>query len=519
MFEFEENLEFNAKIKVVGVGGGGGNALKTMVRAQIDDVDFIAVNTDIQSLRQNEAPVKIQIGHKLTRGLGAGANPGIGRDAALEDLSLIKEAVSGSDLVFITAGMGGGTGTGAAPVIAKVARDLGILTIGIVTKPFSFEGRKRMRQAEDGLNSLKEAVDTLICIPNDNLLNLASKETPMTDSFKMADQVLLHAVKAVTDLVTIPGLINLDLADMRSVMAGAGYAMMGTGVSSGANRAVEAAKMALASPLLGDLRLQEATGVILNITGSSAMTLFEVNEACRFVQDSCHKDVNILFGSVHDESMQDRIRITLIATGFTGVMEQKPIQPPMKTIAAWAELPIVEPIQPETVTPFVPQILPADPLTEITNIELKTDILEPAKLDASKPEDNNNQLREMFAELAKEREPELPLFAELISSEVKAPQVTTPAPSPISYRETPSPWGVTSETMPPRAMRPMGTRAPESSGGLGLQQAELDSLPIVNIRRQMPDKAGIRKMIADVGLNDASDDKYDIPAFIRKRAD
>lgn len=336
MFEFEEDLSVVAKIKVVGVGGGGGNAIKTMMRASIEGVDFIAINTDIQAIKQNDAPIKIQIGNKLTRGLGAGANPEVGRDAAMEDASLIREALDGCDMIFLTAGMGGGTGTGASPVIAGIARELGILTVGIVTKPFSFEGRKRMKQADEGIEELRKAVDTLICIPNDNLLGLADKSTPIVDSFKMTDHVLLHAVRGISDLITTPGLINLDFADVNTIMRNAGIALMGTGVASGENRAIEAAKMAISSPLLANVSISGATGLLLNITGSSNMTLFEVNEACKLIQEEAHEDANIIFGSVIDDQSQDEISVTVIATGFEkekipAMEEAKPLRKATQT--------------------------------------------------------------------------------------------------------------------------------------------------------------------------------------------
>src|SRR3989339_547819 len=294
MFEFEDDLSVAAKIKVVGVGGGGGNAIKTMMRARMEGIDFAAINTDIQALKLNEAPTKIQIGSQLTKGLGAGANPEIGRHAAIEDAAIIQETLKGSDMVFITAGMGGGTGTGAAPVIGKLARALGILTVGVVTKPFSFEGKKRMRHADEGIAALKNEVDTLICIPNDNLLNLADKNTPIIDSFKMVDHVLLQAVKAISELITTPGLINLDFADVNTIMRNAGVAVMGTGVASGENRALEAARLAISSPLLENISVAGATGLLLNITGSSNMTLFELNEACKLIQQEAHEDANII---------------------------------------------------------------------------------------------------------------------------------------------------------------------------------------------------------------------------------
>jgi len=317
MFEFEEDLGQNARIKVLGVGGGGSNAVNTMIRSHLDGVEFIAANTDIQALRSSHAQVKIQIGKALTKGLGAGANPEIGKNAAMEDETTLSDVLGGSDMVFITAGMGGGTGTGAAPVIAKIAKQMGALTVGVVTKPFPFEGKKRFKQAEAGIEALKENVDTLIVIPNERLLQVAGRDTPMIDTFKMADEVLLQAVKGISDLITVPGLINLDFADVKTIMSEMGMALMGAGSGHGDNRALEAAQKAISSPLLENVSIHGATGIIINITGPANMTLFEVNEASKLVQQEAHEDANIIFGAVIDDKMKDEIRVTVIATGFS----------------------------------------------------------------------------------------------------------------------------------------------------------------------------------------------------------
>ncbi len=317
MFEFEEDLGQNAKIKVIGVGGGGSNAVNTMIRSELEGVEFIAANTDIQALRSSGAKVKVQIGKELTRGLGAGANPEMGKNAAMEDQTSLTEILESSDMVFITAGMGGGTGTGAAPVIAKIAKEIGALTVGVVTRPFAFEGRKRARQAELGIEALKENVDTLIVIPNERLLQVAGKDTPMVDTFKMADEVLLQAVKGISDLITIPGLINLDFADVKTIMGEMGMALMGTGTGSGENRAIEAAQKAISSPLLENVSINGATGIIINVTGPASMSLYEVNEASKLIQQEAHEDANIIFGAVIDEKMKEDIRLTVIATGFS----------------------------------------------------------------------------------------------------------------------------------------------------------------------------------------------------------
>lgn len=310
-----ENLRQFANIKVIGVGGGGSNAVNRMVAAGVKGVEFFVVNTDVQSLNVSLADHKLQIGTKLTKGLGGGALPAVGAEAAQESLDDIRSALEGADMVFITAGMGGGTGTGASPVVAKIAKELGALTVAIVTRPFRFEGPVRNRQAEQGLEALRNEVDALIVIPNDRLLQIVQRMTSMLDAFKIADDVLRHGVQGIADLITIPGLINLDFADIRTIMRNSGSAMMGMGRASGENRAVEAAKQAIASPLLEET-IEGATGVILNITGGESLSLHEVHDAADVIYSAVDPDANILFGSVIDEKLQDEIVITVIATGF-----------------------------------------------------------------------------------------------------------------------------------------------------------------------------------------------------------
>ncbi|HEX9144095.1 MAG TPA: cell division protein FtsZ [Candidatus Binatia bacterium] len=325
MFEIIDQTHLNARIKVIGIGGGGGNAVNTMIGGKLSGVDFIVANTDAQSLEASQAAIRIQLGGQVTKGLGAGANPEIGRRAALEDQEKIKEYLAGSDMIFITAGMGGGTGTGGAPVVARLAREVGALTVGVVTKPFIFEGKKRMRQAEEGIEELKQSVDTLIVIPNQRLLSIAAKTTTMLEAFHKADDVLLQAVRGISDLIITPGLINLDFADVRTVMAEMGLALMGAACASGENRAVEAAQKAISSPLLEDISIQGARGVLINITGGTDLCLHEVNEAASMIQEEAHDDANIIFGAVIDETLTDEIRITVIATGFGEAKEeQKP---------------------------------------------------------------------------------------------------------------------------------------------------------------------------------------------------
>jgi cell division protein FtsZ len=316
MIELVENVDPGARIKVIGAGGCGGNAVNHMIAAGLRNVDFIAVNTDTQALQNNKAPLVIQMGTQLTRGRGTGGNPEIGRKAALEDEDRLREVLTEAEMVFVTAGMGGGTGTGSAPVIARIARESGALTVGVVTKPFQFEGRKRMGQAEEGLRELKNAVDTLITIPNQRLLSIASRTTSLKEAFQKADDVLLQAVRGISELVTVHGLINLDFADVRSIMAEMGMAMMGAARAAGENRAVEAAQRAISSPLLEDVSIKGARGLLINVTGGPDMSLYEVNEAASLIQEEAHEDANIIFGAVIDEKIADEIHVTVIATGF-----------------------------------------------------------------------------------------------------------------------------------------------------------------------------------------------------------
>ncbi len=310
-----------AVIKVVGVGGGGTNAVNRMVDAGLRGVEFIAVNTDAQALQMCDADVKIHIGSKITRGLGAGANPQVGFQAAVESKDELRDALKGADMVFVTAGKGGGTGTGAAPVIAELARELGALTVGVVTRPFSFEGKRRARQAEDGIRALSDKVDTLIIIPNDRLLQVVERRTSLIDAFRVADDVMRQGVQGITDLITVPGLINLDFADVRAVMKNAGSALMGIGVAGGENRAVEAARAAISSPLL-EASIEGAKGILLNITGGSDLGLFEINEAAEIISSAADAECNIIFGAVIDGALGDEVRVTVIATGFESPVER-----------------------------------------------------------------------------------------------------------------------------------------------------------------------------------------------------
>lgn len=366
MFDIADNTNdsIGAKIKVIGVGGGGCNAVNTMIRSGLTGVEYIVANTDSQALAASLAGTKIQLGGNVTKGLGAGANPEVGRKAAIEDYEKLSEVLNGADMVFVTAGMGGGTGTGAAPVIAKLAREMGALTVGVVTKPFMFEGKKRSRQAEEGIRSLEESVDSLICIPNQRLLQLAGENLSLVDTFRAADEVLLNAVQGISDLINNTGLINADFADVSTVMTNKGLSLMGTGTSSGAERALKAAKQAISSPLLEDVSIDGATGIIINITGNHTLTTFETNQAVTLIMEAADEDAEIIFGTVIDDNMGENVKVTVIATGLqtarkemnTGnyqTMRQAPVQAaPVREVVRET---VVEPVQaqPMRVEPVV----------------------------------------------------------------------------------------------------------------------------------------------------------------------
>ncbi|MBY0386210.1 cell division protein FtsZ [bacterium] len=379
MFELEENVNIGATIKVIGVGGGGNNAVTTMIEGGLTGVEFVVANTDRQALEAHKAQNKIQLGKELTRGLGAGANPEVGKRAAIESYNDIVESLEGADMVFVTAGMGGGTGTGGAPIVAKIAKELGALTIGVVTKPFSFEGKKRMRHAFGGLNELRESVDTLIVIPNQKLLSISHEKTSLLDMFRKADEVLLQAVKGISDLINIRGLINLDFADIRTVMSTQGMAIMGTGAATGENRAVEAATAAISSPLLENISIDGATGIIINVTGGRDLSLHEVNEASTLITEAAHEDAEIIFGAVIDETLGDEVRVTVIATGF-GVEQVKLGVPQHYSYQAQPQQPVymtqqqAQPAyyQPQYQPQPAPQPIPQQPLPPIPPMQQQT---------------------------------------------------------------------------------------------------------------------------------------------------
>jgi cell division protein FtsZ len=372
--QFHEDPRNQAKIKVIGVGGGGGNAVNRMIDAGLEGVEFVTANTDLQALQLSRAPVKIQLGVKLTNGLGAGANPEVGRKAALEDADKIIEILEGADMVFVTAGLGGGTGTGAAPILASLASEMGALTVAVVTKPFAFEGKRRLTQAERGLNELLESVDTMIAIPNEKLLAVA-QNAGFFESFRVADDILRQGVQGISDIITIPGIINRDFADVKTIMAGMGYAVMGTASASGEGRAVQAAQRAIASPLLEEGAIDGARGILINITGSSSLKLAEVNEASMIIQSAAHEDANIIFGAVLDEKMKDAVKITVIATGF------RADQPHKRERVAHTTMAISQARTTATYEPAAPS-----PEPEIHAAAAAAPIPEPAPVHRSTPE-------------------------------------------------------------------------------------------------------------------------------------
>ncbi|KPK05133.1 MAG: cell division protein FtsZ [Gemmatimonas sp. SG8_28] len=376
VFELEETVAKNAKMKVTGVGGGGGNAVNRMIQERLAGVEFISINTDSQALLHNQADVKVQIGKKLTRGLGAGARPEIGRQAIEENRDEVLQVLDGADLVFVTCGMGGGTGTGAAPVIAQLARDVGSLTVGIVTKPFLFEGRKRMRQAEIGIAEMRKHVDTMIVVPNERLLAVVGKNVPFQEALKKADEVLLHATQGISTLISVTGLVNVDFADVRTVMQNGGSALMGTGIGRGEDRAIEAAQQAIASPLLDNVSISGSTGVLVNITGGEDLTLGEVNQISEIIHDGAGDQAEIIFGAVHDAAMAGEVRVTVIATGFDKVAAAQEGVFGRQSVAGVLPFPQRGPARPAVVPPprsgAAPQPPAPAPEAEVGEMEIPT---------------------------------------------------------------------------------------------------------------------------------------------------
>lgn len=544
MFEFAEDGALQgAKIKVIGVGGSGNNAINTMIRMGLSGVEFIAANTDKQALEASLAGVKVQLGAELTKGLGAGSNPEVGRAAAMEDYAKISELLSGADMVFVTAGMGGGTGTGAAPVIAKIAKEVGALTVGVVTKPFMFEGRKRMKQAEQGLSNLRESVDSLITIPNNRLLNIAGETLSMLDTFKKADEVLLNAVQGISDLINHTGLINSDFADVKTIMANKGLALMGIGTATGDRRSIEAATAAISSPLLEDVSINGATGIIINITGGSNLKIHEVNEATTLIMEAADEDAEIIFGTVIDENMKDAVKVTVIATGL-GSKEIK-ISAPVSAPTVTA--PSVEQVSVEVAPPIV--------AAPVEVIEVVVEAAPIAQVEAQVPPSAPvSEATPVVAQAVQEsHEPSLGSLGLGVPSNV-ASAAASAAAAPVTPPAMVTQPTVAATVAPPVA-KPMMARMPESPSSYcddGLDEGDDDVLSDLRAPNRAPQQSAAAipnqsmaqgtgatykdytaaatapnlrgtdltraKAIAQkLGLTNLTDDEYDIPTFIRRQ--
>lgn len=517
MFELEENISIGANIKVVGVGGGGSNAVTTMIDSGMTGVEFIVANTDIQALNANRSSTKLQLGSDLTKGLGAGANPDVGRRAAIESYNEIVERLEGSDMVFVTAGMGGGTGTGGAPVVAKIARELGALTVGVVTKPFVFEGKRRMKQAEEGLRELRENVDTLIVIPNQKLLSIAAERTPMLETFKKADEVLLQAVKGISDLINIRGLINLDFADIRTVMRDKGMAIMGTGVARGDNRAVEAATMAISSPLLENIKIEGATGIIVNVTGGSDLSLYEVNEASMLITDAAHEDAIVIFGSVIDPNLTDEIRITVIATGFAQEDQRRAadLRPDLtqmaQTFQGQSMQTMAQPVsaQPAPMAPLppIPQMMSPPPMPPMMNFSSSPQMQVPP------------QMPQSFVTPAIPAAPTLPPIATVQASVSHYAQEIAPTieglPSMSPPHETATPLSpVDPNSASSRDLLVAKMKAFKESQDIKAKYSQPEQLSM-NMEEASLEEA--RRMAREVLSSPFSGQNLEVPAFIRKK--
>lgn len=569
MFELEENISIGANIKVVGVGGGGSNAVSTMIESKMNGVEFIVANTDIQALNANKASSKIQLGVDLTKGLGAGANPDIGRRAAIESYNEIVEKLEGADMVFVTAGMGGGTGTGGAPIVAKIARELGALTIGVVTKPFFFEGKRRQKHADGGLAELKENVDTLIVIPNQKLLSIATEKTPLLETFKKADEVLLQAVKGISDLINIRGLINLDFADIRTVMQSKGIAIMGTGMARGQNRAVEAATAAISSPLLENIRIDGATGIIINVTGGPDMSLLEVNEASMLITEAAHEDAEIIFGAVIDEGLGDEVRVTVIATGFasedhkvsndtihqmqqflngTGIqfpgmtnaagygigMNNLPPIPAIPNMPQMPQMPQMPMPQMPSMPNFGPQPTELPPIQSVQasvmtythqTIEQPTPVMPvapqmpiPQMSQQMQPPMQHQMQPPMQSPMQSQMQHQVQTPAPTVSVPHESQQVATPiapiaTPASMMHAQAPHP---AESTPSPRDLLMAKARAFKESQDLKARHHQPEQLSM-NVDHEQQSLEEARKMAREVLSSPFSSQNLEVPAFIRKK--
>lgn len=473
-----------ARIKVIGVGGGGGNAVNTMIRSNIEGVEFICCNTDVQALQYSLAERKIQIGKELTRGLGAGADPDVGRDAALEDRHAIQEALEGANMVFVTAGMGGGTGTGGASIVAQIAKDIGALTVAVVTKPFGFEGKRRKRQAEVGIERLKEQVDTLISIPNQRLLQVSGSDLSMIDAFRMADTVLVNAVKGISDIINVHGYMNVDFADVKTVMSSQGMALMGIGLSEGQNAAVEAAQQAISSPLLEDVDIEGAVGILINITSGENITINELGQACSVVQDAAHEDANIIVGHVFDENMENKIRVTVIATGFPPEQEDMAIPSNIKeSNFTMPRNPFPSTAQPRLTQTKKSSQINHPPITPAAPVQTRTETFQQQSQNST----TSQQLTEMTLSL-----PRHPLQAEPLHEDQFISQEETFEPS-FSLNEQPQP----------------PSPKEERKGAISSSQDEMKDDDRSRESIELAQRIQTTEEIQN------SDDDLDIPAFLR----
>lgn len=548
MFELDEATpqSLGAKIKVVGIGGGGGNAVNTMIRAGLSGVEFINANTDNQALQSSLAGTKIQLGHTITKGLGAGANPDVGRRSALEDYNKIAELLDGSDMVFITAGMGGGTGTGAAPIIAKIAKEVGALTVGVVTKPFDFEGKKRKRQAEEGIRFLKESVDSLITIPNQRLLSIAGNSLTIVDTFRRADEVLLNAVQGISDLINHTGLINSDFADVRTIMADRGLALMGTGIGQGEHRAIEAATNAISSPLLEDVCIDGATGLIINITGGSDLTTFEVNEATTLIMEAADEDAEIIFGTVIDESMKDKVKITVIATGI-GTKDKKMVGTQAESLEAAIEAakvnpaPLVNTTAASAITVVeAPKVeLPKEP-TKVENIQVVSpppvvvaalspvpiaanpvSTLAPVMQEMPEPEPQPQHQETTVAAPAEPQnvvELETSMERKLVPPPIQPTQLSrTDAPAPVDfYASAAVKESVDEQVALFESEAAADTETNEAKQRAAAEAAARESV-LAREKAKLAELERAKQIARNLGVTNLSDDEYDIPTFIRRQ--
>ena len=527
MFEIEQLVAQGAKIKVVGVGGSGCNAVNTMIKMGLTGVEFITANTDKQALDASLAPVKVPIGQELTKGLGAGANPEIGRKAALEDYAQISEILSGSDMVFITAGMGGGTGTGAAPVFAKIAKEVGALTVGVVTKPFMFEGKKRMKHAEGGMALLRENVDSLITIPNQRLLAISGSSLSMMDAFKKADEVLLNAVQGISDLINTTGMINADFADVRTIMSSKGMALMGIGFGSGDHRAVEAATAAISSPLLEDVSINGATGIIINISGGSDMKIHEVNEATTLIMEAAHEDAEIIFGTVIDEALKEQVKVTVIATGLghlqaqTSIQVQVPaqynVQPQQQQQAQLSgQAQHMAQVAAQVVQQAVQQNV-QQPIQQNFQQPMQQSVAAPVQAQAAVAPANSQANAQAIVPPAPTAEM-LALAASVVRGQAAAAEAQANLAAMPAHRAEEA-ISRFDEEVEQQQQQAQVQAAPVAIPMSAQQSAQAQSLqtPSVSQGAEMSELARARALAQRLGITNLTDDEYDVPAYLRRQ--